>query len=335
MNSKDLILRVSHLKKMYPVRNNSFLRREKQYVHAVDDVSFDLLRGETMGLVGESGCGKSTVGRLLTGIEQPTAGEVYYEDMPLHSMRPSEIGRLRSQLQMIFQDPYASLNPKKRIRDILGDPMLYHGFATRENVGAKVGGLLEEVHLPASAAMRYPHEFSGGQRQRIVIARALSLEPKVIVCDEPVSALDNSIQAQILNLLRQIQKERGVTYLFIAHGLGAVRYVSSRVAVMYLGKIVEMAPADDIFRSPLHPYTQMLISSVPVPDPSIRERKALIPVGEIPSAIDVPAGCRFHERCPFATDECREVEPELGPVFGDSHLAACHHPQRMEERGYA
>ena len=344
MSNTQPVLQVQHLIKYYPVKNTSLRRQEKRFVHAVDDVSFSLPEGETLGLVGESGCGKSTVGRLLTGIEKPTGGEVIYRGMQLHEMQAGQIGRLRSRLQMIFQDPYAALNPKKRVWDILADPMIAHGLVSRREAGEKIDALLAEVGLPQSAKTRYPHEFSGGQRQRIVIARALSLDPDVIICDEPVSALDNSIQAQILNLLKQLQKERGMTYLFIAHGLGAVRYVSRRVAVMYLGKIVELAMTEDIFSAPLHPYSQMLISSVPVPDPTIRERKALIPVGEVPSAIDIPSGCRFHDRCPFATARCSQEEPPLteaaeqgsaaigGTPDGQPHLVACWHPAPMAER---
>ena len=325
MDKHDIILSARNLTRYYAVRTASLRHRVKQYIHAVDGVSFDLFRGKTLGLVGESGCGKSTVGRLITGIERPLSGEILYEGIPLETMKSGQINSLRTQLQMIFQDPYASLNPKKRVKDILGDPMLYHGLATKDDVGEKIRKLLEEVRLPQTAADRYPHEFSGGQRQRIVIARALSLEPKLVVCDEPVSALDNSIQAQILNLLRDLQRERNVSYLFIAHGLGAVRYVSDRTAVMYLGKIVEMADTEEIFSHPLHPYSRMLISSVPVPDPSIRDRKTLVPVGEVPSAVNIPSGCRFHDRCPFATDICSIEEPSLREVTS-RHLAACHHP---------
>ena len=366
MSKEQVVLQAQHLIKQYPVKNSSLFHREKQFVHAVDDISFDLMEGQTLGLVGESGCGKSTVGRLLTGIEQPTQGEVFYRGKKLDEMTSAERRKIRMNLQMIFQDPYAALNPKKRVWDILADPIVAHGLASRRDAGERIDTLLEEVGLPRSARTRYPHEFSGGQRQRIVIARALSLNPDVIICDEPVSALDNSIQAQILNLLKELQQQRKVTYLFIAHGLGAVRYVSTRVAVMYLGKIVEVAPTKEIFRAPLHPYTQMLISSVPVPDPSIRERKALIPVGEVPSAIIIPSGCRFHDRCPFATAECAVQEPPLSvcpeeetipPITGGTkvmaeadgaaglslqkqeeagqrwqHMVACHHPAAIAQR---
>ncbi|MGI6107529.1 MAG: ABC transporter ATP-binding protein [Lachnospiraceae bacterium] len=313
------VLSARHLKKYFPVSGNRRL-----YVHAVDDVSFDLYEGETLGLVGESGCGKSTTGRMLVGIEPLTGGQVLYRGRDLSRMKPAEMRGIRTELQMIFQDPFAALNPKKRVYDILSAPLLYHHLADRGNVGQMIDGLLSEVGLPRNAKDRYPHEFSGGQRQRIVIAKALSLNPKVIICDEPVSALDNSIQAQVLNLLKDLQTERGLTYLFIAHGLGTVHYISRRVAVMYLGKIVEMGNSDEIFRHPLHPYSQMLISSVPLPDPTKRDRRRLVSTGEIPSAAMIPSGCRFHDRCPFATPRCAEEEPPLtAAVPGSDRKTAC------------
>ena len=323
---KEILLSVRNLKKYYPVLGSSLIPSKRKQVHAIDGVSFDLYSGETLGLVGESGCGKSTVGRQVVGIEKPTSGEILYQGKSLASMSDGEIRKIRTQLQMIFQDPYASLNPRKRIYDILADPMLYHGLASSADIDGKVSALLEEVGLPNNAKDRYPHEFSGGQRQRITIARALSLDPRIIVCDEPVSALDNSIQAQILNLLKELQEKKGLTYLFIAHGLGAVHYVSQRVAVMYLGIIVETADSQEIFRRPLHPYSRMLISAVPVPDPTIRERNVLVPEGEVPSAVDIPQGCRFHDRCPFATDRCRAEVPQLEnreDASGKEHLVAC------------
>ncbi|MCI2048803.1 MAG: ABC transporter ATP-binding protein [Lachnospiraceae bacterium] len=325
-SAEEILLSVKDIRKYYPVTSSSLFPGRRKQVHAVDGVSFDIRRGETLGLVGESGCGKSTVGRQVVGIEQPTSGEILFEGKPLSGMKDREMRRIRTRLQMIFQDPYAALNPRKRVYDILADPMLYHHVAARSDIDARVGQLLDEVGLPKNAKDRYPHEFSGGQRQRITIARALSLEPQIIVCDEPVSALDNSIQAQILNLLKELQEDRGLTYLFIAHGLGAVHYVSRRVAVMYLGVIVEVADSEDVFRRPLHPYSRMLISAVPVPDPSIRDRKVLVPQGEVPSAIDIPQGCRFHDRCPFATDRCRSEVPVLSSYTdsaGKTHEVAC------------
>ena len=323
---KEVILSVRGLKKYFPVKNPSLIPRKRKYLHAVDGVDFDIRRGETLGLVGESGCGKSTVGRMLVGIAQPTAGSVVYQGRDLVRMKWGEIGSIRTQLQMIFQDSYASLNPRKRVYDILADPMRYHGLVTRETAGKRVNELLSMVGLPQNAARRYPHEFSGGQRQRICIAKALSLNPSLIVCDEPVSALDMSIQAQILNLLRELQDDLGVTYLFIAHGLGAVHYVSQRIAVMYLGKIVEIGDGEEVFRHPVHPYASMLIEAVPIADPVRRQTEDQILQGEVPSAIDLPAGCRFAGRCPYATERCRREEPVLRNVASPGqpeHLAAC------------
>lgn len=322
------VLEVRDLKKYYPIKGSSLIPSRRKQVHAVDGVSFSLEKGETLGLVGESGCGKSTTGRLLAGIEKATSGTVRYKGQDLGAMKAENLAKIRTQLQMIFQDPYASLNPRKRVLEILGDPIVYHGLVRRGDVGGRVEQLLEEVGLPRNAVMRYPHEFSGGQRQRIVIARAISLEPEVIICDEPVSALDNSIQAQILNLLKELQEKKGLTYLFIAHGLGAVHYVSRTVAVMYLGKIVECGPSQDIFRNPQHPYSKILISAVPIADPTIRDRKVLVPRGEVPSAVDLPEGCRFAKRCPFATDICFREEPQLleRALPGQpSHMVACYH----------
>ena len=302
---KEVILSVRGLKKYFPVKSPSLIPGRKKYLHAVDGVDFDIRRGETLGLVGESGCGKSTVGRMLVGIEQPTAGTVVYQGRDLVRMKQGEISSIRTQLQMIFQDSYASLNPRKRVYDILADPMRYHGLVTRETAGKRVNELLSMVGLPQNAARRYPHEFSGGQRQRICIAKALSLNPSLIVCDEPVSALDMSIQAQILNLLKELQENLGVTYLFIAHGLG---------------------DGEEVFRHPVHPYASMLIEAVPIADPVRRQTEDQILQGEVPSAIDLPAGCRFAGRCPYATERCRREEPVLRNVASPGqpeHLAAC------------
>ncbi len=323
MNELNVLVRAEGLVKEYPLRSSSLLPSRRKAVHAASDVSFSLYKGETLGLVGESGCGKSTVGRMLVGIETPTAGKVFYQGQDLSLLRGRELARIRTQLQMVFQDPYSSLNPRKRVYDILSEPMLYHGIVSRDGAAARVNELLDMVGLPRNAKQRYPHEFSGGQRQRITIARALSLRPSVIVCDEPVSALDMSIQAQILNLLRSLQKDLGITYLFIAHGLGAVHYVSDRTAVMYLGRIVEIGSAADIFHHPEHPYSRMLLSAVPSADPLKRGREMITPRGEVPSAIDLPAGCRFHDRCPYAKDICRKQEPLLNADERAEHRCAC------------
>ena len=313
------LLRAEHLVKEFPLKGGT--------VHAVSDVSFTIEKGETLGLVGESGCGKSTLGKLLLDLIPPTSGKVWFKDRDLSTLKGEPLRALRRGMQMIFQDPYASLNPRKRVVDILTAPILYHGLETKDTVDQRVEELLEMVGLPKSAKARYPHEFSGGQRQRITIARALALKPEVIVCDEPVSALDASIQAQILNLLRSLQKELGVTYLFIAHGLGAVHYISDEIAVMYLGRIVETGEGQEVFHHPAHPYAQLLIQAVPSMDPKKRGQ-ITVPDGEVPSAIDLPEGCRFAERCPYATQKCRSREPELLQVPGGApgHLAACWHP---------
>lgn len=332
MEQKDIILSVQNLKKYYPVKDAGILRGGSHSIKAVDDVSFDLLRGETLGLVGESGCGKSTIGRQLIGLEKPTSGDILYEGNSLVHMKSRELSRIRTQLQMVFQDPYSSLNPRKHIFEILAEPMLYHRLQTKDTVDQRINELLEQVGLPKSAKRRYPHEFSGGQRQRITIAKALSLNPKLVICDEPVSALDVSIQAQILNLLKLLQSELGLTYLFIAHGLGAVHYVSHRTAVMYLGKIVEIANSGRLFQHPMHPYSKALIETAPIPDPTLRERKILIPEGEIPSAANPPSGCRFHTRCPYATEQCASQEPSLRKIKeadGEERLVACFHLEKM------
>ncbi len=321
--NKETLIKVENLTKYYPVKSG-FFGNNKESVHAVENVSFEIAKGTTLGLVGESGCGKSTIGRQLVGLEKPTSGRILYRGQDLNALSMREMSAVRTRLQMVFQDSYSSLNPRKHIYEILAQPMLYHELATKATISTEVDKLLELVGLPKSAKGRYPHEFSGGQRQRIGIARALSLKPEIIVCDEPVSALDVSIQAQILNLFWDIQEQLGIAYLFIGHGLAAVNYVSDRIAVMYLGQIVEIADADEIFRNPVHPYTKALCNAAPSPDPEKPFEKKLLLKGEVGSAIKPPEGCHFAPRCPMAKPECSLACPVLAPVAkGSDHLVAC------------
>ena len=318
------LLQVTDLVKHFPIKSGVLVDREVARVHAVDGVSLTLRDGETLGLVGESGCGKSTVCRAIMQLVTPTSGSVLFAGQELVGRTARELRPLRREIQMIFQDPFASLNPRKRVGQIVGEPLELHGVATGSEVKSRVQQLLERVGLQAEHYNRYPHEFSGGQRQRIGIARAIGLQPRLIIADEPVSALDVSVQAQIINLLEDLQREFSMAYLFVAHDLGVVRHVSDRVAVMYLGKIVEEADAAALYSDPRHPYTQALLSAVPVPNPrenAARQRITL--TGDVPSPTDPPPGCRFHTRCPKATEVCRGVEPEL---VGDGHAVACHHP---------
>ena len=295
-------------------------------MRAVDGVSFGLQKGETLGLVGESGCGKSTLSRTILQLIEPTSGSVRFEGQEIAGLKRKELQPLRREMQMIFQDPYASLNPRKRVGQIVGDQLRIHNIASGDEVRKQVEGLLDRVGLAAEHYNRYPHEFSGGQRQRIGVARALALNPKLVIADEPVSALDVSIQAQIINLLEDLQEEFDLTYLFVAHDLGVVRHVSDRIAVMYLGKIVEIGPADEVYSNPIHPYTLSLLGAVPIPDPrENRAREHIILEGDVPSPANPPEACRFHTRCPRATEICGEVEPEL-VNHGNDHWAACHHP---------
>ena len=319
------LLEVTDLVKHFPVKSGVLIDREVARVRAVDGVSFTLRDGETLGLVGESGCGKSTVCRTILQLVAPTSGSVRFNGEELVGRSQRELRPLRRQIQMIFQDPFASLNPRKRIGQIVGDPLELHGLAHGAEVKRTVQELLERVGLRAEHYNRYPHEFSGGQRQRIGIARAIGVRPKIVIADEPVSALDVSVQAQIINLLDDLQREFAMAYLFVAHDLGVVRHVSDRVAVMYLGKIVEEADADSLYRQPRHPYTSALLSAVPIADPRRNaERQRITLTGDVPSPINPPPGCRFHTRCPKVTEICRATEPAL---LGDGHGVACHHPQ--------
>lgn len=317
------LLDVRNLKVHFPVRHGVF-SRARVHVKAVDDVSFSLLPGETLGLVGESGCGKTTLGRAIVRLVEPTAGQVLFEGEDIGRMNAGELRARRRKFQMIFQDPFGSLNPRMTVEDIIGEALDIHGLAESTTARAKrVGELLKSVGLDATYAQRYPHEFSGGQRQRIGIARALAVEPKLIVCDEPVSALDVSVQAQIINLLQDLQQQHGIAYLFIAHDLAVVEHISRRVMVMYLGKIVELAEAKAIIQSPKHPYTQALISAVPEVDPDTKRQRIVLP-GDVPSPIHPPSGCRFHPRCPVVErPRCETEPPKLREVSTD-HCASCH-----------
>jgi len=323
MPEDQVILRVDGLVKHFPILAGVF-QRQVGSVHAVDGISFSIKRGETFGLVGESGCGKSTAGRTILQLYRPTAGHVYFEDVDLASLKGEDLRHMRRRLQMIFQDPYASLNPRMPIGEIVGEPLKVHDLAKGNEVRERVNELLDTVRLSPGFAGRYPHEFSGGQRQRIGIARALALEPDFIVCDEPISALDVSIQAQVINLLEDLQAKMGLTYLFIAHDLSMVRHISDRVAVMYLGMLAELATRDELYEHPLHPYTQALLSAVPVPDPFVEEkRQRIILEGDVPSPVHPPSGCRFRTRCPLAEKICAEQVPEWREVAPE-HWVACH-----------
>ena len=321
---ENVILKVDHLVKHFPITSGIILQKEVGAVRAVDDVSFDIYRGETLGLVGESGCGKSTTGRTILQLSKPTSGHVYFEGKDLVKLPKEEMRKMRRQLQMIFQDPYASLNPRMTVEEIIGEPLIVHHTASGKAIRDRVKELLGVVGLSSSLVDRYPHEFSGGQRQRIGIARALALDPALIICDEPISALDVSIQAQVVNLLEDLQEKLGLTYLFIAHDLSMVRHISNRVAVMYLGIIVELANRAELYQNPLHPYTQALLSAVPIPDPVIEERRQrIILEGDVPSPVNPPSGCRFRTRCPLAGPICAEQVPEFREI-GTGHYVACH-----------
>ncbi|MBQ3091584.1 MAG: dipeptide ABC transporter ATP-binding protein [Clostridia bacterium] len=319
---QNAILKVDHVKTYFPVSTSIFAK--KQYLKAVNDVSFEVGEHETFGLVGESGCGKSTLGRTIVRIYDPTEGKVFYKGQDIGRLKGDELKKFRKEVQMIFQDPYASLNARMTVGEIIREPMdIHHLYGSKQEREERVSQLLETVGLKPDHIRRYPHEFSGGQRQRISIARTLALDPKFIVCDEPISALDVSIQAQIINLLEKIQDEMNISYLFIAHDLGAVKHISQRIGAMYLGSLVEIGESEELYRNPLHPYTKALLSAIPIPDPQVmRKRAALDLDGEIPSPLNVPTGCAFRTRCPKAMPVCAEVKPELQTV-GTSQVA-CH-----------
>ena len=315
MNTNKELVNVRGLVKHFAVEGSD------DVVRAVDGVSFEIFQGETLGLVGESGCGKSTVGRCLLRLIEPTAGEIEFEGRDVLSLGKTQLREIRREMQIVFQDPYASLNPRMKVGDIVGEPLVIHKVGTRKDRDERVAELLKRVGLDPDYRNRYPHEFSGGQRQRIGVARTLALNPKLIVADEPVSALDVSVQAQVVNLLQDLQKEFGLAYLFISHGLAVVEHISTRVAVMYLGRIVEVATAAELYANPLHPYTKALLSAIPVPDPK-HKRERIVLQGDVPTPINPPSGCRFRTRCPIAIDECARIDPELREV-SPGHTVAC------------
>jgi oligopeptide/dipeptide ABC transporter ATP-binding protein len=321
------LLRLTDVVKHFPVKSGS-LRRSRDVVHAVDGVSLEVARGETLGLVGETGCGKSTLARCVARLFDITSGQIVFDGTDISKMSMRQMRPVRREVQMIFQDPYGSLNPKRRVGSIIGDPFAIHGVASGQERKRRVQELMELVGLNPEHYNRFPAEFSGGQRQRIGVARALALKPKLIICDEPVSALDVSIQAQVINLLSDLQNQLDLTYIFIAHDLSVVRHVSDRVALMYLGKVAEIAPSEEIYQRPRHPYANALLSAVPVPDPAVSRRDRIILAGDVPSPINPPSGCRFHPRCPKAQDRCVTDVPDLIARLGDSeaHRAACHFP---------
>ncbi|MFM1653431.1 ABC transporter ATP-binding protein [Brevibacillus sp. B_LB10_24] len=322
-SESDVLMDIQGLKKFFPVKKGlSRLEKGSTHVKAVNDVSFQLRDGETFALVGESGCGKSTTGRTILRLTNPTEGKAIYKGQDIFQFNRKELKAMRKDLQMVFQDPYSSLNPRKRIGQILEEPLIIHKIGTKEERTEKVMEIMEKVGLQMEHYYRYPHEFSGGQRQRIGLARALVVDPKVVICDEPVSALDVSIQSQVINLLQRLQRELKLTYLFISHDLSVVRHISDRIAVMYLGKVMEEAATDQLFENPLHPYTQALLSSVPLPDPKARKERMILK-GDIPSPLNPPSGCVFHTRCPHAIEVCKQTAPVMR-VAGDGHKVSCH-----------
>ena len=324
-NREELpLIRLQNLQVYFSVKQGNFFQKQVSFLKAVDGISLEINRGETFSLVGESGCGKSTTGRAILQLEKPTDGTVYFEDMDLTVLQEKALQQMRRRMQMIFQDPYASLNPRMTIGKIISEPLIVHHLCTQKQARNRVKELLELVGLNPNYINRYPHEFSGGQRQRIGIARALAVQPDFIVCDEPIASLDVSIQAQVINLLKSLQKQFNLTILFIAHDLSVVRHISDRIAVMYLGKVVELADQTQLYENPLHPYTKALLSAVPIPDPEIeKKRERILLTGEIPSPISPPSGCRFHTRCPLAVEECRMIEPQWREI-NSRHFVACH-----------
>lgn len=323
MPEKEPLVQITDLKKHFPIYKGLF-QRQVAAVHAIDGISFSIQRGETFGLVGESGCGKSTTGRTILRLYEPTSGTIQFDGIRVNDLGSTDMRKIRRRMQMIFQDPYASLNPRMTVREIIAEPAVAHHLMSWKEANQMAGEMLETVQLNRHFAPRYPHEFSGGQRQRIGIARALSLRPEFIICDEPISALDVSVQAQIVNLLKQLQTKFDLTYLFIAHDLAMVRYISKRVGVMYLGVMSELADCDELYSHPLHPYTQALLSAIPIPDAAIeRQRNRMILKGEVPSPVKPPSGCRFRTRCPIAKPICSEERPEWREV-SSNHWVACH-----------
>lgn len=321
--SNEILIEVKNLKKYFPVKNE-FLGGEKKFVKAVDGVSFNIRKGETFGLVGESGCGKSTLGRSITRLYDITEGDIFFEGTNISKLSKKEMKSFYSKIQTIFQDPYSSLNPNMTVRELVNEPLALHTKLNKEERNRKIKELLEMVGLSESDMDKFPYEFSGGQRQRIGIARAISTEPDFILCDEPISALDVSIQAQVVNMLEDLQKELKLTYLFVAHDLSMVKHISDRIGVMYLGKMVEISNSNELYKNPLHPYTKGLLSAIPIADPKKAKKSEISLIkGDVPSPIDIPTGCRFHTRCPYATEKCKAIEPEMKEIEKD-HFVSCH-----------
>src|SRR5579875_1466646 len=328
--ASETLIDIRDLKMHFPLTQGIVFQRVVGYVRAVDGVSFSIERGKTLGLVGESGSGKTTIGRTIVRLYKPTAGQMLFEGQDLAALKGEELRQLRRRVQMIFQDPFASLNPRFTIGSLIAEPMHIYKVASRDEIRERTLELLKVVGLRTEYIDRYPHEFSGGQRQRIAVARALSINPEFVIADEPVSALDVSIRAQVLNLLQRLQRQFNLTYLFVSHDLSVVRHVADRIAVMYLGKIVELADRDELYQSPKHPYTRALLSAIPLPDPQIEKRRQrIILAGDLPSPINIPRGCRFHTRCPMAQEICREVEPAFERKEGREHYAACHFSEQV------